>query len=72
MNRLDTKERAAIIRALVEGNSLRSTTRITGRSINTVSKLLVDLGAACTLYQWDKLRDLPATRIECDEIWAFC
>lgn len=72
MNRLDRKERAAIIRALVEGNSLRSTSRITGRSINTVSKLLVDLGAACTAFQDATLRDLPATRVECDEIWAFC
>ena len=72
MNRLDREERAAIIRALVEGNSLRSTTRITGRSINTVTKLLVDLGRACTDYQMRTLVDLPASRVECDEIWAFC
>jgi len=72
MNRLSTKDRAAIIRALVEGNSLRSTTRITGRSINTVLKLLRDLGAACDDYQHRNLRNLPATRIECDEIWSFC
>jgi len=71
MNRLSRKERAAIIRALVEGNSLRSTTRITGRSINTVSKLLVELGRACTEYQMRTLVDLPSTRIECDEIWEF-
>jgi IS1 family transposase len=72
MNRLSRSERAAIIRALVEGNSLRSVSRLTGHSINTVSKLLVELGAACSLYQYDTLRNLPATRIECDEIWAFC
>jgi IS1 family transposase len=72
MNRLSTKERAVIVRALVEGNSLRSTTRITGRSINTVSKLLVELGAAAEAFLYDNLRNLPATRIECDEIWAFC
>lgn len=72
MNRLSNKERAAIIRALVEGNSIRSTCRITGRSINTVLKLLRELGAAATLYQDKTLRNLPATRIECDEIWAFC
>jgi IS1 family transposase len=71
MNKLNRAERAQIIRALVEGNSLRSTTRITGRSINTVSKLLVDLGRACTAYQIEQLIDLPATRIECDEIWEF-
>lgn len=72
MNRLSTKDRAAIIRALVEGNSLRSTTRITGHSINTVSKLLADLGRVCAEYQDRVLVDLPASRIECDEIWAFC
>ena len=72
MNKLSTKERAPIIRALVEGNSLRSVTRMTGHSINTVSKLLVDLGAASTAFQDEALRKLPATRIECDEIWAFC
>jgi IS1 family transposase len=71
MNRLSLKERAAIIRALVEGNSLPSTTRICGHSINTVSKLLVELGRACTAYQMEYLTDLPATRIECDEIWEF-
>ncbi len=72
MNRLSRAERAQIIRALVEGNSLRSVTRITGRSINTVSKLLADLGRACAEYQARTLVNLPATRIECDEIWAFC
>jgi IS1 family transposase len=72
MNRLSRQERAQIIRLLVEGNSLRSTTRITGRSINTVSKLLVDLGMACERYQDERLPDLTSRRIECDEIWSFC
>jgi IS1 family transposase len=72
MNRLSRTQRAQIIRLLVEGNSLRSTTRITGRSINTISKLLVDLGAACERYQDEHLRNLTSSRIECDEIWAFC
>lgn len=72
MNRLNRAERAKIIRALVEGNSIRSTTRITGRSINTVLKLLADLGDACETFLDENLLDLPSTRIECDEIWAFC
>ena len=72
MNRLSRAERAQIIRALVEGNSLRSTVRITGFALNTITKLLVDLGDACAAYQDAHLHDLPATRIECDEIWAFC
>jgi IS1 family transposase len=72
MNRLSRAERAAIIRALVEGNSLRSVTRITDHSINTVSKLLVELGSACAAYQDEHLRDLTCSRIEADEIWTFC
>jgi IS1 family transposase len=72
MNRLNRAERAKIIRALVEGNSIRSTTPITGRSINTVLKLLADLGDACEKFLDETMLDLPATRIECDEIWAFC
>jgi len=72
MNRLSRTERAQIIRLLVEGNSLRSVTRITGRSINTVSKLLVDIGEACSDFQDRIIRNLTSTRFECDEIWAFC
>ena len=72
MNRLSRAERAAIIRALVEGNSVRSTSRITGAARNTITSLLVELGTACAAYQDKVLRNLTSTRIECDEIWAFC
>jgi IS1 family transposase len=72
MNRLSRAERAAIIRALVEGNSIRSTARMTGAARNTITTLLIQLGTACSAYQDRVLRDLPSTRIECDEIWAFC
>jgi IS1 family transposase len=72
VNKLDTRERAQIIRALVEGNSIRSTVRITGFAKNTVTKLLVDLGMACAKYQFNHLQNLPAKNVECDEIWAFC
>ena len=72
MNRLSRAERAQIIRALVEGNSVRSTARITGAARNTITTLLVDLGRACSAYQDRELRGLSSWRIECDEIWAFC
>ena len=57
---------------LVEGNSLRSTSRIADVSINTVTKLLVDVGRACALYQDNTIRHLPCKRIQVDEIWSFC
>jgi IS1 family transposase len=72
MNKLNTEKRVAILSALVEGNSLRSTTRMTGVSINTVTKLLVDAGAVCEKYQDETLRSLTCERLQADEIWAFC
>jgi IS1 family transposase len=72
MNKLNRAERAQIIRALVEGNSIRSTSRITGAARNTITTLLVQLGTAAATYQDRVLRNLTSTRIECDEIWAFC
>jgi IS1 family transposase len=72
MNRLSTEKRAQILSMLVEGNSLRATTRMAGCSINTVSKLLLDVGDACAEYQDRVLRDLPCKIIEADEIWSFC
>ncbi len=72
MNRLSRAERATIIRALVEGNSIRSVARMTGFARNTIITLLVQLGTACAAYQDRKLRYLTSARIECDEIWAFC
>jgi IS1 family transposase len=72
MNQLSTEERAQVIRCLVEGNSIRSTRRMTGFGRNTITRLLVALGAACSEYQDRMLRNLRPTRIECDEIWSFC
>jgi IS1 family transposase len=72
MNRLSTDQRTAVVRCLVEGNSIRATVRLTGVAKNTVTKLLVDLGAACSEYQDRVLRDLPCRRLQADEIWSFC
>ncbi len=72
MNRLSTEKRAQIIGCLVEGMSIRSTVRITGAAKNTITKLVVDLGEACTDYQHRTLVKLPCKTIQCDEIWNFC
>jgi IS1 family transposase len=72
MNRLTTERRAQIIGALVEGNSIRATVRMTGAAKNTVTKLLVDLGEACERYQDHVMRDLPCRNVQVDEIWAYC
>lgn len=72
MNRLRKDKRAQVVAALVEGNSIRSTVRMTGVAKGTVLKLLADLGAACSAYQRRTLIDLHCKRIQCDEIWSFC
>ena len=71
MNKLSTAKRVAVVSALVEGCSIRATVRMTGVAKNTVVKLLVELGAACTKYQDETLRNLPCKRLQCDEIWSF-
>src|SRR5512142_2418221 len=72
MNRLDNATRARVISCLVEGCSLRSTCRMTGVAMNTVLKLLADLGEACDEFQDLALRNLGSKRVQCDEIWSFC
>lgn len=71
MNKLSTDERTRVVAALVEGNSLRAITRMTGVHRTTVLKLLCDLGEACLKFQDAKLRNLSCWRIQCDEIWSF-
>src|SRR6185436_8475505 len=71
MNRLPMAKRVAVVAALCEGNSIRSTVRLTGVAKNTIVKLLVELGAAVTRYQDETLRNLPCRRLQADEIWAF-
>src|SRR5436190_827010 len=71
MNKLNTHERTAVVAALVEGNSLRAVTRMTGVHRTTIMKLLCDLGRACSEYQDKTFRNLKSKRIQCDEIWSF-
>src|SRR5207302_11284265 len=72
MNQLSTKRRTQVVAALCEGNSVRSTVRMTGAAKGTVLKLLADLGVACRDYQREVMVELPCQRLQCDEIWSFC
>src|SRR5579872_6665259 len=71
MNRLPTETRVKILQMLCEGSSMRAIARITGVSINTVTKLLVDAGLACAAYHDAHVRGVKASKIQCDEIWSF-
>jgi IS1 family transposase len=71
MNKLTSTKRAAVVAALVEGNSIRSTVRMTGVAKNTIVKLLADLGEACARFHDETVRNVNAKRVQCDEIWSF-
>ena len=72
MNQLSRTERAAVLKQLCEGSSIRVTSRVTGNSRNTVTKLMLDAAEACQRYADERLRDLPCKRVQVDEAWAFC
>lgn len=71
MNRLSTEQRVRILAALTEGNSVRATCRLTGAAKGTVLKLLAEVGTACAEFERRTLVNLPRTKVQVDEIWAF-
>jgi IS1 family transposase len=72
MNKLPIEKRRQILAMLCEGSSMRSISRVADVSINTVSKLLVEAGEACLILHDETVRNVKASRIQCDEIWSFC
>jgi hypothetical protein len=71
MNKLTTAKRVAVVAALVEGNSINSTARMTGVSKPTILKLLADLGTVCAAYQDEIIRNVKTRRVQVDEIWQY-
>lgn len=71
MNQLSAEKRTKIIQLIVEGNSLRSCSRIADVSINTVTKLLIDVGQACWKFHDQMVTRINCKRLECDEMWSF-
>lgn len=71
MNQLPLEKRTQIVNLLVEGNSIRATSRITGASKNTITKLLVQVGKACMQFHDERVVGVKSKRVQCDEIWSF-
>lgn len=71
MNRLSREQRARVVACLIEGNSIRATSRLTGAAVSTVLALLAQAGEACSEHMDREFRGLTARRIQCDEIWSF-
>jgi IS1 family transposase len=71
MNRLSTSKKVAVVSAMVEGCSVRATSRLTGVAKGTILSLLAKVGEACTRYQDEVIRNISARRVQIDEIWSF-
>ena len=71
MNRLSVERRAEAINCLVEGNSIRSTERLTGIHRDTVMRLMVEVGEGCARIMDEKMREVQSKRIQVDEIWSY-
>ncbi len=71
MNTLTRKQRIAVLKCLVDGNSIRATQRITGVSQRAITKLLVDAGHVSSIFQDRVLRNLRCRYIQVDEMWSF-
>ena len=72
MNRLPLKTRILLLSMLVEGSSMRSIARTLDISFNTVKKMLADAGVFCAVYHDQRVRQIAARRVQCDEMWSFC
>lgn len=70
-NLLNTDKRIAVIAALAEGSSIRAIERITGIHRDTIMRLGVKVGQGCTALMDARMRNLPCTRLELDEIWGY-
>jgi IS1 family transposase len=71
MNKLPLETRVRILSMLCEGSSMRSISRVCDVSINTVTKLLIDAGSLAAAFHHEKVRNVAAKRVQCDEIWSF-
>ena len=69
--RLSLNDAALCLRLLVEGNSLRSTVRISGISRATVTNLLLLIGDRCERLLEGRIQNMPVVDVQCDEVWGF-
>jgi transposase-like protein len=71
MNKLRYSKCAQILSMLCEGSSMRSISRVTDVSIDTVAKILAHAGTVCEAFHDETVRNVKSKRIQCHEIWAF-
>lgn len=72
MNKLALADRARVLKALMEGNSINSTVRMTGIAHTTILRLIAEVGEACLRFHDAQVRGLATKNVQCDEVWSFC
>lgn len=71
MNVLTMEKKVAVLSAMVEGNSIRSTERMTGVHRDTIMRLVVSVGDNCGRLLNEHMRGLRCRQVQADEIWTY-
>ncbi len=71
MNQVPMERQIQIMNCLVEGNSIRSTERMTETHRDTIMRMLVRVGEGCARLMDQRMHNLPCRRIQVDEIWTY-
>jgi IS1 family transposase len=71
MNTLPIDKQLTAIQALNEGNSIRSTERMTGIHRDTIMRLLVRVGDGCVHFLNEQVKNVRAQKVQVDEIWTY-
>jgi IS1 family transposase len=72
MNKLPLETRVQLLNLLVEGMSMRSAARVADVSFNSVARLVIEAGEACSAFHIKTVQNVNSKRVQADEIWSFC
>jgi IS1 family transposase len=70
-NCISREKQIQVLRLLSEGNSIRSTERLTGIHRDTIMRCATRFGNACRDFLDESLSNLSLRHVQCDEIWTF-
>ena len=72
VNQLPLNKRTQVLHLMVEGSSMRSISRVVGVSMGSIARLLTQAGAVCEEFHNERVREVRASHVQCDELWSFC
>jgi IS1 family transposase len=71
MYALSIDKKLAVISALLEGNSIRSISRMTNVDRNTINSLLLKTGEYCTTILDERMQNVRCRYLQIDELWTY-